>query len=260
MRQQNQIQSATRSATQSATRSATRAKTRATKQSARQATTQAALALRLGHEFADPFLLHQAVQHASFDKVINNEKLEFLGDRVLGLVLADILLATYPDEAEGALSKRLAFLVSRAQCAQIAAHYNMGAALIMKKKNKHLPFNENILGNLCEAIIAAIYKDGGLEAAHRFIITAWAPLLADMDEVPENPKSALQEYVLAEGWELPKYEIVSLKGPDHAPQITVELSLSNGATVTAQGATRKKAEYAAASKMLAQFNQTINKT
>jgi len=196
------------------------------------------------------------VQHASFDKVTNNEKLEFLGDRVLALVLADILLAIYPNEAEGALSKRLAFLVSRAQCAQIAAHYNMGEALIIKKKSKNPSFTENILGDLCEAIIAAIYKDGGLEAARHFIITAWAPLLEEMGEPPENPKSVLQEYVLAKGWELPTYELISLKGPSHAPQITVELSLSNGATVTARADSRKKAEYEAASKMLAQFDET----
>lgn len=222
--------------------------------------TQATLAKQLGYEFANPNLLQQALQHASLGKGANNEKLEFLGDRVLALVLADILLAIYPNEAEGALSKRLAFLVSRAQCAQVATHYNMGRALMIKKKNNNSPFTENILGDLCEAIIAAIYKDGGLEAARHFIITAWAPLLEEMDEVPESPKSALQEYLLAKGWELPTYELVSLKGPDHAPQITVELSLSNGASVTAMASTRKKAEEAAASKMLTQFYQTENKT
>jgi len=248
MKQQNQTGSATQSATGSATQSATG--------SVSLSATQTVLAKQLGHEFANPLLLQQALRHASYDRVLNNEKLEFLGDRVLALVLADILLATYPDEAEGALSKRLAFLASRAQCAQIATQYNMGKALLIAKKNDNSQLNESTLGNLCEAIIAAIYQDGGLEAARHFITTAWAPLLEEMGEPPENPKSVLQEYVLAEGWELPTYELVNLKGPSHAPQITVELSLSNGATVTAQAESRKKAEYEAASKMLAQLNPT----
>jgi ribonuclease-3 len=180
----------------------------------------------------------------------NNERLEFLGDRVLGLVISEALMNKYPQADEGELAKRLSALVSRHSCSEIAEQFNMAAPLIHDQQNDNIMLSDNVMANLCEAIIAALYLDGGLEVASKFILKAWAPILDAMKDVPANPKSDLQEYTSREGLGLPSYKLIDTTGPDHAPVITVEVSLDNGTRVSANAGSKKKAEIEAAQSLL----------
>lgn len=208
-----------------------------------------ALIKRLAHNFHNPTLLDEALHHSSMVGR-NNERLEFLGDRVLGLVISEALMNKYPQADEGELAKRLSSLVSRHSCSEIAEQFNMAAPLIHDQQNDNIMLSDNVMANLCEAIIAALYLDGGLEVASKFILKAWAPILDAMKDVPANPKSDLQEYTSREGLGLPSYNLTDTTGPDHAPVITVEVSLDNGTRVSANAGSKKKAEIEAAQSLL----------
>lgn len=208
-----------------------------------------ALIKRLAHNFHNPTLLDEALHHSSMVGR-NNERLEFLGDRVLGLVISEALMNKYPQADEGELAKRLSALVSRHSCSEIAEQFNMAAPLIHDQQNDNIMLSDNVMANLCEAIIAALYLDGGLEVASKFILKAWAPILDAMKDVPANPKSDLQEYTSREGLGLPSYKLIDTTGPDHAPVITVEVSLDNGTRVSANAGSKKKAEIEAAQSLL----------
>ena len=149
-----------------------------------------ALIKKLAHDFLNPTLLDEALHHSSMAGR-SNERLEFLGDRVLGLVISEALMTKYPEADEGELAKRLGVLVSRHSCSEIAQQYNMAAPLIRDEHNENIMLSDNVMANLCEAIIAALYLDGGLEVASAFILKAWTPMLDDMKNVPANPKSDL---------------------------------------------------------------------
>ena len=190
----------------------------------------------------------------------NNERLEFLGDRVLGLVISEALMNKYPQADEGELAKRLSALVSRHSCSEIAEQFNMAAPLIHDQQNDNIMLSDNVMANLCEAIIAALYLDGGLEVASKFILKAWAPILDAMKDVPANPKSDLQEYTSREGLGLPSYKLIDTSGPDHAPVITVEVSLDNGARVSANAGSKKKAEIEAARNLLEKLMTGVRET
>ncbi|EJW20753.1 hypothetical protein IMCC14465_14900 [alpha proteobacterium IMCC14465] len=204
---------------------------------------------KLAHDFHNPELLDEALHHSSMVGR-SNERLEFLGDRVLGLVISEALMQKYPQAVEGELAKRLSALVSRQSCAEIAQQYNMAAPLIHDQQNENIMLSDNVMANLCEAIIAALYMDGGLDVAARFILQAWAPMLDAMTNVPANPKSDLQEYTSREGLGLPTYKVIDTTGPDHAPVISVEVALDNGTRVCAQAGSKKKAEIEAAQSLL----------
>jgi ribonuclease-3 len=216
-----------------------------------------ALQARLGHTFRNTVLLEQALTHTSVgqtpSKVRHGERLEFLGDRVLGLCIAEVLLERYPADPEGELSKRLNILVSGRQCAGVAREIGLGAALRMAggETRSGLRENDTVLGDACEALIAAVYLDGGLEAAAAAIRRLWAERL---DEVETrgvlNPKSALQEWAAAEKRSAPAYRVVSRTGPDHAPEFTIEVEVAGIAPETAIGGSRQQAETAAALKLL----------
>lgn len=218
-----------------------------------------ALIKRLAHNFDNPTLLAEALHHSSMVGR-NNERLEFLGDRVLGLVISETLMNKYPQADEGELAKRLSALVSRESCSEIAHKFNMAAPLIHDQQNDNIKLSDNVMANLCEAIIAALYLDGGLEVASQFINEAWAPILQAMTDVPVNPKSDLQEYTSREGLGLPSYKLIDTSGPDHAPVITVEVSLDNGARVSANAGSKKKAEIEAARNLLEQLMTGVRET
>lgn len=205
---------------------------------------------RLGHAFTDTGLLERALRHASLDVEEDNEQLEFLGDRVLGLVIADHLVAAHVDENEGDLARRHAQLVSRKTCAAVAVE--IAVAEVLKtdegiRQKGDVP--RNVLADACEAVLGAVYLDGGLQAAQKIIMTLWQDALAAQTEAPIDNKSALQEWLMQRGKPVPSYEIIDRSGPDHAPEFTVAVTSEIGAA-QGTGPSRKLAEQRAAAALL----------
>ena len=212
---------------------------------------------RLGHVFADRDLLEHALTHASVGsgsrKVIHNERLEFLGDRVLGLLAAETLTARHPDWREGELTRSHATLVAGKTCAEVARRLGLPDALRLaggasKQGGRD---NDRILGDAMEALMAAVYLDGGLAAARAVFAQAWDEALASAvaGQVRE-PKTALQEWAMAAGLPLPSYHEVSRSGPDHAPLFVVEVAVEGHAPERAVGSSLREAEKAAARALL----------
>ncbi|RMH46266.1 MAG: ribonuclease III [Alphaproteobacteria bacterium] len=214
----------------------------------------AAVQQRIGHDFADPDLLDRALTHASYsgpDRP-DNERLEFLGDRVLGLVIAEALLRHDSAAAEGVLAPRLNALVRKETCAEIAAALGLGAAIRMGRSEMLSGGRRKraILGDAMEAVIAAVYLDGGIEAARRVILRHWARHLETVDGLAGDAKSRLQEWVQARGQTPPAYEELSREGPAHAPVFTIRAVLASGETATARAGSKRAAEQAAARQLL----------
>jgi ribonuclease-3 len=217
----------------------------------------AELQRRVGHQFADPELLERALTHSSVGdgarEVRHNERLEFLGDRVLNLCAAERLMALYPDVREGEMSRLLASLVNYHACARIARKAGLQDALRLSASATKVGARQSdaVLGDACEALIAALYVDGGLEAARAFFLKFWQDEFDRLDE-PEvkDPKTQLQEWAQGRGLPLPNYAIVSRDGPDHAPCFTVEVAVEGFPPERAQGRSRQDAEKAAAQTML----------
>ena len=213
------------------------------------------LAERLGHAFADRALLEQALTHASAATPArpDNQRLEFLGDRVLGLVIAEALLAARPDAAEGALAPRFNQLVRRETLAEVAAALGLGEHLRLGRSESLSGGRRKsaILADAMEAVIAAVYLDGGMEAAARVVRRHWEPLMAALDAAPRDAKTRLQEWAQARAMPPPDYRLTARAGPDHAPRFTVEAVLDNGARATGEGISKKAAEQAAAATLLA---------
>ncbi|WP_421709259.1 ribonuclease III [Algihabitans sp.] len=216
-----------------------------------------ALMRRLGHDFADPALLAQALTHASRAGTAEGsyERMEFLGDRILGCLVAELLYRSFPQENEGALGKRFAALVRRETLAEVAgpAGLDLGPHLSLSRGEQDSGGRENpaTLADACEAVIAALYLDGGLEAARRLIAPIWTPLLKADPTPPQDAKTRLQEWTQARGLALPRYEEIARSGPDHAPHFTLRVSLSDGRHAEAEGRSKRNAEQAAAEAMLA---------
>jgi ribonuclease-3 len=219
-----------------------------------------ALARKIGRAFNDPTLLRQALTHASVAgarkaEVASNERLEFLGDRVLGLIVADMLLARFPEEPEGALARRHAFLVSREALAEVARALGLGGFLWVSKGEAESGGRENpaMLADVCEAVIGALYLDGGLEAARAFVAPRWQPLLTQDRKPPQDAKTALQEWAQARGLALPAYTETARDGPPHDPRFTVSVSLTGIAPMEGVGRSKRLAEQEAARRMLAKL-------
>jgi ribonuclease-3 len=210
---------------------------------------------RLGHVFADRALLERALTHASVGRgADDNERLEFLGDRVLALVIAEALLTRDASAEAGPLSKRLHVLVSREACAEIGRALGIGPALRLPGGETRRGAREQgrFLADACEALIGALYLDAGMDVARERVLAAWAELIeSPHDERSANPKSRLQEWAAAAGRGAPAYRLVSRQGPDHAPQFTVEVEIGGAAPAQAAGASRQAAEKAAALALLA---------
>jgi len=219
-----------------------------------------ALARALGHAFARPELLETALTHASAagrGGIASYERLEFLGDRVVGLVIADALMRRFPDEAEGDLARRLARMVDRDSMAEIAAGLELGAYMRLSaaELREESAGNRTVLADGLEAVIGAIYRDGGLEAARPVVERLWAGLLEASGAPPTDPKTWLQEWAQARALKLPRYRTVSREGPDHAPLFVVEVRVTGQAPVRAEGASKRAAERAAAAAMIAALKE-----
>lgn len=211
----------------------------------------------IGHRFKDHLLLDRAMTHRSAAQgraaAWSNERLEFLGDRVLGLVIVEALLVRFPDLREGDLAPRLNALVSRDTCAVIGAELGLGQYLIVDHSERATggPTKRSLLANAAEALIGAVYMDGGLKAAEKFIVRHWAALLKASNDKPRDPKSALQEWAQGEGLPTPSYRHDARDGPDHAPVFTATVLIQGHGPVSGSGASKQHAERAAAQKMLA---------
>ncbi len=219
----------------------------------------------LCHRFARPELLSEALTHASAVARQRGrrgagqsragqgyERLEFLGDRVLGLIVAELLWRRFPGEAEGALTRRHTQLVRRETLARIARSIGLGHHLILSPGEDLARTREvaGVLGDVCEAVIAALYLDGGLAAAERFIHRHWAPLIEADAAPPRDPKTALQEWAQARGYALPRYETVKIEGPAHERRFTVTVSVADLEPESAAGTSKRAAEVAAAAALL----------
>jgi ribonuclease-3 len=210
---------------------------------------------KLGHEASDPSLFELALTHSSMGGGLSYERLEFLGDRVLGLVIAAALYRRYPEEPEGNLSKRYNGLVDRATCAENGREIGVPALIRLGRQAREdrASQSDNVVGDVVEALIGALFLDGGMDAAERFILTLWGPDVAEQRRAPQHPKSALQELAAAHDLKAPLYEVVSRTGAHHAPQFTVRVSVPTLGEATAEGTSKQEAETAAAAALLSRL-------
>jgi len=209
------------------------------------------LAEKVGHRPADLALFERALTHSSRSEE-NYERLEFLGDRVLGLVVADWLYALFPDEPEGKLSKRLNVLVSRGTCAEVARELGLASQMRLGKQARDDGAfeSDNVLGDMIEALIGALWLDAGFEAAKSFIRAAWAERVDRRDDAPQHPKSALQEWAAANDRKPPAYEVIGRSGPQHAPTFVVRVTIQGVGEAEAEGLAKQEAETEAAQALL----------
>ena len=225
------------------------------------ASTRKALEEELGHTFADPKLLRQALTHASTrsesGRRTDNERLEFLGDRVLGLVIAEWLEETFPEADEGDLAKRYNRLVRREACAWVARSLRLGDAMIMStaEADQGGRDKDTILADGCEAILGAVFLEAGYSGAKKLIRRIWQPRFDGASSLDADPKSALQEWAQGRGLPLPVYDDVARHGPDHAPNFVTEVHISKHKPAQGQGATKRAAQQAAAAAMLARVRK-----
>ncbi len=213
---------------------------------------------KLGHHFANPNLLDRALTHASAvagparRQPETYQRLEFLGDRVLGLVIADALIECFPEATEGELSRRLARLVSRETCTEIAEamglveHLKMGGSA----RKGGAAATPSVLADVCEAVIAAVYRDGGLEAARALVESYWGPRIQSTRGPLRDAKTELQEWAHKRGFEPPSYVETLRTGPDHRPEFEIEVTVGGVAPAKAKGGSKREAEHEAAASLL----------
>lgn len=208
------------------------------------------------HVFANPALLRTALTHRSASRGArgSNERLEFLGDRVLGLVIAEWLLERFPAEREGDIGKRLGSLVAAETLAEVADSINLAALMIVPDSEARtgLSQRQSLLADALEAVIAALYLDGGLDAARRFVRAHWASLLERQLAPPVSAKNRLQEWMMGRGQGLPTYRQVSASGPPHAPRFVVAVD-AGADSAEGSGTTKRAAEEEAAAALLARL-------
>ena len=215
----------------------------------------------LGHRFQDEILLREALTHASYNEGRNrqnNERLEFLGDRILGLVVAEHLFKNFPEWGENELAPRLNSVVNRDSCANAARSAGIGAWLRLSPAEADQGGQEkaSILADASEALVAAIYLDGGLQAARSFIETHWGAALSAVGTAVKDPKMALQELAAAQKLPPPEYIVLARSGPDHAPLFTVAARVSGLGTAEAQAGSKREAERAAAARLIEQAQRS----
>ncbi len=209
---------------------------------------------RLGYSFDQPKLLVEALTHPSMSNIQkrDNQRLEFLGDRVLGLIIAQEVLAKDPAAREGTLAPRFNALVRKETCAEVAQRIDLGAVLKLGRSEMLSGGRRKtaLLGDAMEAVIAAIYLDGGFDAAQKVVLNLWQDAVAEVKTDARDPKTALQEWAQARGFPPPKYDMISRSGPDHAPVFEIVVLLENGETETAKAGTKRQAEQSAARALL----------
>ena len=195
----------------------------------------------------DKNLLSQSLTHKSFDSNINNEKLEFLGDRVLGLVIAKKLLEIYPNEKEGILDKKFSSLVNKKTCLQIARNINLEKYILtLNPKNKDIKIEDKVIADSCEALIGAVYLDKNFLIVENFILNLWKKNIKESIITQIDAKTKLQEFSLKEFKKLPIYKVISNTGPRHKPIFKVAVKLPNSKFFIARGSSKKEAEQNAA--------------
>ena len=211
---------------------------------------------KIKNEFKNKNLLIKSLTHKSFDKENNNEKLEFLGDRVLGLVIAKKLLEIYPDEKEGILDKKFASLVNKKTCLQIAKKIDLDKYILtFNKKKKKQAIEDKVVADSCEALIGSIYLDKGFNTVEKIILDLWSKNIRDSVVTQIDAKTKLQELSLKKFKKLPIYKLISNTGPRHKPLFKVAVKLMDTKFYIADGNSKKDAEQNAAVKCL----QNINK-
>ncbi|MAJ66480.1 MAG: ribonuclease III [Candidatus Pelagibacter sp.] len=202
---------------------------------------------KINIRFNDLNLLKKSLTHKSFDSINSYEKLEFLGDRILGLVISEKLLEIYPEENEGSLDKKLASLVNKNKCLEIAKSISLENYIsVAKKKGKEIKIEDKIISDACEALIGAIYLDKGLLETKRFIIKLWKDHLKASKITYIDAKTKLQEYSLKKFKKLPIYKLIENSGPRHKPIFNVAVRLENSKFINAKGNSKKDAEQKAA--------------
>jgi len=213
-----------------------------------------AFAGRIGHEFARPELLIRALTHGSFSSETrpDNQRLEFLGDRVLGLVMAEAMLAADRAATEGQLAPRFNALVRKETCADVAREVDLGAVLKLGRSEMMSGGRRKqaLLGDAMEAVIAAVYLDGGFEAAREVILRLWGKRIETVEADARDAKTSLQEWAQARGLQPPRYAEIAREGPDHAPEFTIEARLESGEAASARATSKRAAEQAAAKALL----------
>lgn len=210
---------------------------------------------RLGHQFADPALLIRALTHSSLSSPTrpDNQRLEFLGDRVLGLTIAEALFHHDRGATEGQLAPRLNALVRGETCAEIAREIGLGEVMKLGRSEMLTGGRrkEAVLGDAMEAVLAAVYVDAGFDAARALILRLWGDRIEGAEAASHNPKTVLQEWAQAKGMTPPRYEITDRSGPDHAPQFRITVTLDDGRSAEAAGTgTKRSIEQLAAQAML----------
>ncbi|MEM8697253.1 MAG: ribonuclease III [Pseudomonadota bacterium] len=209
------------------------------------------LAEALGHEPREIAIFTRALTHPSMDAP-NYQRLEFLGDRVLGLIISTWLYERHERDPEGKLNSRLASLVSRTTCAAIAREIGVAPHIRLGKQARDdgSADSDNVLGDVMEALIGALYRDGGFDAARSFVYRSWEDRVEEMDRAPQHPKSALQEWAAAHRTKPPVYTITDRSGPQHNPRFTIHVEIPNRDSAEAEGSSKQEAEKAAALALL----------
>ncbi len=210
----------------------------------------------LGYRFKNQGLLRLALTHPSLSGRENYQRLEFLGDRVLGIVIAEWLYAKFPDDKEGRLNRRLSALVRGETVAEVVRTSGLDRFILMTPgaEQEGTRTKVNVLGDIGEAVIGAIYLDAGLDTARTWILEQWASLLETDARTTKDAKTTLQEWAQARGSILPAYTVLDRSGPDHAPVFTVEVTLENHGSASASGVSKRIAEQQAAHNLLTQLS------
>ena len=209
----------------------------------------------INYSFRKSSLLVKALTHKSYDNDINNEKLEFLGDRVLGLVISEKLLNKFPEENEGIIDKKFANLVNKKTCLLIARKINLKKFILLGSSHKKLERSADKINSDClEAIVGAIYLDGGLKSVEKFILGFWDEFLLKSTVTLIDSKTKLQEFSLKKFKELPKYVFFKKTGPQHRPLFKTEVQIPNSKKIVGVGSSKKNAQQNAAAKLLKILN------
>lgn len=206
----------------------------------------------IGYKFQDRHFLERALTHSSTGDEYNYQRLEFLGDRVVGLVIADALFKKFRNENEGGLAKRHTALVQGSTLAVIGQAHGLNEFILFSNAEKDAggSQNENIISDVVESLLGAIYIDGGYDAAKEVILRLWGDNIETLEKAPQDPKTELQEWVQARQLPLPLYKILSKEGPDHSPIFTIQLSVTGYDPINAEGPSRRQTEKTVARKML----------